>query len=263
MIKSFKLNKKQCLHDYESDIKFLSKKINFKPGLNIVFGPNGSGKSTLLKIIARQHFALRSGKPVLTTSDISNLSKSKELAHTGLVEHDGQPLIFVDPRVDVGLISGAFDDEFFGDGVRTIMQKKSSTGQYTSMRINEALKMIMESPESFPAEIERRVSVNEVNNLWKDRFLQAEKMLEPSIPVGQKTILMDEPESGLSLLWQSGLWKNVFESEQAKKFQIIVATHSPFALGIKHAHYIETEHGYVDQCVEQFTNFGEWLKLGI
>jgi hypothetical protein len=45
------------------------------------------------------------------------------------------------------------------------------------------------------------------------------------------------------LLWQARLWELLARPDIAQKFQVIVATHSAFALGIAHANYIDFEPG--------------------
>ncbi|WP_434715866.1 AAA family ATPase [Paraburkholderia sp. A3RO-2L] len=71
-----------------------------------------------------------------------------------------------------------------------------------------------------------------------------DELLSPKCAKGPRTLLLDEPESGYSLGWQAGLWNNILSRVDPEKFQVIVATHSPFALGIKGANYIEMAPGY-------------------
>ena len=49
-----------------NDVEWLKgrKKIEFKPGLNILFGPNGSGKSTVLSAIAQMLMCEQGGDQV-------------------------------------------------------------------------------------------------------------------------------------------------------------------------------------------------------
>lgn len=72
-----------------------------------------------------------------------------------------------------------------------------------------------------------------------------EALLSAKLPVGPKTMLFDEPESGFSLMWQAGVWKNIFSKVDPKEFQLIIATHSPFALQLPGAHYIEMQQGAI------------------
>lgn len=111
--------------------------------------------------------------------------------------------------------------------------------------------------DGFPQEIEWRIKRNAVNDYWKERVAHIEELLEPKCAPGPKTLLFDEPESGFALPWQAGLWSNVFSKVDPTKFQVIVATHSPFALGIPGANYIEMSPGYLRQataCVAALAN---------
>lgn len=101
--------------------------------------------------------------------------------------------------------------------------------------------------QGFPQSIDWKITKQSVNSTWQKRLEQIEKRLAGQIPTGPRTMLFDEPESGFSLQWQAGLWNNVFSKVDPAKFQLIVATHSPFALRIPGAHYIEMDPGYMTQ----------------
>lgn len=270
MINSFKLsNEKPTSYTWAEDIPFLANEITFKPGLNIIFGPNASGKSTLIDIMASYLFAKQSGRSVITSSALGDLYSdslvgNKVAVLPAEILHDGQPIIYVDPRQEVGLINGHFDDDFMTDGINSLRSRNQSTGQKTSMRINEAIDILMrtnlfnakkdkKAPKvnEFPTEFVWKMTKSQVNDFWAARLDFAESMLKSTIPVGQKTILMDEPESGFSLVWQYGLWSNVLASEEASKFQLIIATHSPYALNVPNANYIDVVPGYREQCLNE------------
>jgi len=91
-----------------------------------------------------------------------------------------------------------------------------------------------------------------VSDTWKKRLEAAEGYLSGSIAVGQQTIIMDEPESFLSIPMQVAFWRRIL-GEDPKRFerlQLIVATHSPFAFRLSHANYIEMNPGYLRECKE-------------
>lgn len=77
-------------------------------------------------------------------------------------------------------------------------------------------------------------------------------LLTPRVPVGKTTLLLDEPDMHLSIPTQAKLW-----SENVPRllpvFQIIAATHSPWAANVPGATYIETEPGYLDRCRAEIT----------
>lgn len=202
------------------------------------------------------------------------------------VVHDGQPVMFFDARAKEGLIGGGFDDDFFRLGLQNTLAK-GSTGQLGLQRLNRMLALLVasqkakttaapptpapEAPEppkkrgrqpkkpqgsrpleaeapTFPAEIVWRIQRKAVNSVWAAKLKVVDQMLAARCPLGPKTLLMDEPESGFSLPWQAGLWGNLLSQVDPSQFQLIVATHSPFALGIPGAHYIEMTPGYLAEA---------------
>ncbi len=69
-----------------------------------------------------------------------------------------------------------------------------------------------------------------LNNVYARRLADARMRFEPSIPLGRQTILLDEPEANLSLLLQARLWMLIQHPKVRETFQIIVASHSLFAI---------------------------------
>jgi hypothetical protein len=66
-------------------------------------------------------------------------------------------------------------------------------------------------------------------------------LVTPSIPKAQPTMIFDEPEANFGLEWQARLWQTFEARAQQGTHQIIVVSHSPFALGIHGAHYVLTD----------------------
>lgn len=64
---------------------------------------------------------------------------------------------------------------------------------------------------------------------------------------GRRTILLDEPARSLDIPSQRQAW-GLFA--QQTRFQLIIATHNPFALWIKGAKYIDLKPGYLEECRE-------------
>jgi len=228
------------------------KTFKFKPGLNIIIGRNGVGKSTVLKACGLSLAAVQGGRTTVTETwmrEIFSFS-GDEVLFPWSIAHDGQPALFVDPRIAIGMAGGgaAFDTDFFSQGIMATTSR-GSTGEITINRINFAISVIL-GKVRMPESIEWRISKTEVNDIWARRMVSVEKILAPTIDTGAQTIIMDEPESYLSLPFQVGFWKNIIgeDSKRFENLQVIIATHSPFALGIAHANYVEMEKGYLVEC---------------
>lgn len=166
------------------------------------------------------------------------------------LQHDGQNVIYVDSRAIVGLAHGQCDDDFFQQGISETMNGKTrSSGENTLQKIHLPVFGYLSGKIAPRTEMDWRMNKKFVNDVWKNKLSLAEKILDGNTPKGPMTILLDEPEAGLSFPYQERLWKFLADSEHAQKFQIIIiATHSPFALRVKHAHIYEMEKGYLEQA---------------
>ncbi len=260
MIRQLVIDKHEGVFAYAKKIPFLSKKkVKFKKGLNILVGSNGSGKSTILLMIARYLAATQGGFSVVTEGwirDNYNMFDHKHVLHHS-IEHDGQPILYGNPRNMVGLSGGAFDDDFFESGLRNIMTR-ASTGQTTMGRLNYPFSVLAGRTE-FPKEVEYRIHKDQVNEVWAKSIEALEANFVAKLEKSQPTVLLDEPESGLSLEMQARLWTKLLGVKLvAANFQIIVASHSPFAIGHKHANYIEMEAGYLESSL---ISIKEWTEI--
>lgn len=231
------------------------KTFEFKPGLNILWGPNGSGKSTILKLLARLFHCEQSGRSVVTQESVSELfstilfeqEKKDTLFKSIRVDHDGQGVWHFDPQRTVGLIGGGagFDYDFFSEGVRSIVVKGSS-GQITIDRLGGLMTQFLEGKRASP--IEYRIKKDSVNDQWAHKISRIEKFLKGDGEKGKPTWLLDEPERSLDLPLQAKFWGGTIKNSTA--VQLIVASHSPFALGNPDANYIEMTPGYLKASME-------------
>lgn len=256
----FKSLKTSKLFSYAADLKYFkeNKRIQFKPGLNILFGPNGCGKSTILNMAAIHLAAAQGGVSTVTQSwidqavDSDIFEKREPKSNLGgvTVKHDGQPVMYGNPREAVGLRSGRFDDDFMMKGVLNATDR-SSTGFKTLNRLNDMFHLTLH-PDEFPKEIQFVMNRKSVNSAWKAKFDVVDALLTPSIPKGQPTFIFDEPESGLALPIQANIFTTLHNMALEKGIQVIAASHSPFCLGLPHANYIDMEPGnlaYIEECV--------------
>jgi predicted ATPase len=239
-----------------TSILSMSGEIKFSKGLNIIVGPNGSGKSSVLKAISHHLAANQSGFSIVTEKWLRDMNWSADndnierLNSNFEVIHDGQPIVFGDPHRGTGLTIGGIDEEFYTEGlIEAFSMSKESNGEQNNRR-NMPFLDILEGRKDFPKFFSNGINPEKINNLWKNRLKEVkEKLITGKIPVGQKTILLDEPESGLSLLNQLLLWNKILKNKEiSEKYQIILVSHSTESLNIEHANYIELREGYLSAC---------------
>lgn len=271
MIRSFEIVDPANTHiEWMAKVPALAKPrtFEFKPGLNILWGKNGSGKSTVIKALARLFHCEQGGTPVVTSTSLealfqrryerdSDLDKDRSidtLPKAVKLEHDGQAVRYFDPSVAVGLLGGgaAFDDDFFGQGVANTMFK-GSAGQTTMFRFDSLIRDLIN--DKVP-EIVRKIHASRVNDLWSERVKAADEFLKGSGEKGPLTILLDEPERSYDLPHQVAVWR--FIRSLATKYQLIIASHSFFALRIPEAHYIELEDDYLSVAIRCLAFLANW-----
>lgn len=236
-------NPDDIIIEWWKDVKTLKNKkiFTFKPGINIIVGKNASGKSTLLKLIARHFHCEQGGISYLTNQSMYELfGFNEEKTYKGYkIIHDGQPVGYYSPDKTIGLHGSAFDDDFIHEGIESLFTSNASQGQKTIKNISNITKKL-----SSTNEIKCSLSKNSVNDVWVKKIdksyelLNQGKTLKPS----QKTILLDEPERSLDLENELAFFSILEKIKD--KYQIIIATHSPYAFFLSDAHYIEITRGY-------------------
>lgn len=231
------------------------KEISFKPGLNILFGRNGSGKSSVLKLLGKMFHAEAGSFSCITENSVRELipidftakgNKEDLLFKSCSIEHDSQGIMFFDPDHTVGLYGsgGAFDDDFFSEGVSALFVKGSS-GQLGIHKLAELLARMKKG--------------DKINPIFKSKYmlekpsknvLHVLDSLKGNIPDGQPTFILDEPDRSIDVDTQLRIWNLI--KKVSGKVQIIVASHSPFCISINNANYIEFSNGYLEYCRTNF-----------
>lgn len=206
-----------------------TKEIKFTDGVNILFAPNGAGKSSLLKMLAYSLACEQGGISKVTDQwrfDIMSGLISSDQKGTILdginIFHDGKPAVYADARKKVGLnVKMELDDDFQKEGLDELLEKRSDG--FKTINRTKRVFQYLDDFKSLPKEMEYKYNKDKLPECFK-------AVLEGKIPKGKPTILMDEPESGLSAIFQGNFFSNLGEQKNFNKFQWIIATHSPFVL---------------------------------
>lgn len=250
-------------------------RIDFKPGLNVLFGPNGCGKSTIAHTLALHLMAHKNGSSCVTLDSINEMmgresfrsikTKSTPDPIAADVEHDGQPLVYGSAGKLLIGPDRSFDTSFL-DGYGTLdglAKDAKRTHGSRNLAVNQGPLRILLGQSEFPSSVARARDARPeaVNDVWKRMIGVADRLLEARLPKGQGTVVLDEPDAHLSLLMQARIWRDVLGNpEVANRLQVIVATHSPFALAVPHAHVIGLPDAYVEACRKELGGLAESLS---
>lgn len=98
-----------------------------------------------------------------------------------------------------------------------------------------------------------------VNEVWQRRAeIYRQALFAPKIEPSKPTIILDEPDAALDLPKQARLWSLLASPEVAKRYQVIVASHSPFAFMAArkngNIHLIEMKAGYAGEVMASMSN---------
>lgn len=229
-----------------------------KKGLTVLWGPNGSGKSSLLKILAHLTHCHQGGSPLVTDDSIRDLKGRDGPLDGARILTDGKPVHFLDPGAEAGLVGGGagFDWDFGAEGIQAMFARRNSSGEQTTIKTNRILQSSAELKE-VPWKALRPEKYKDQK--WGDATREATKFLTANIDEdGPPTILLDEPGRSLSIPRQAELWHILSQQE---RFQIIVATHSVFALYLLGSTYIDVQPGYLQESRKEFDVVAETAIL--
>lgn len=242
---------RSCVSWWKSVKPLRRKSWAFEPGLNILWGPNGSGKSTMLLVLSRMFHCWQGGVPVVTQTSMGDLFDFfiKRGSHNGddsmkdgvRPEHDGSPCVYVDPSKGAGAFgSGAFDDDFMREQICELTTKGSS-GEMTNLRLAKVSELL-----AGHVEVRWTMDRGSANDVWRPRLDAVAAFLEGDGKKERPTVLLDEPDRSLDIPTQVRLWQVL--PGVATQVQVIVATHSPLAVDIAGANYVELVRGYRNLC---------------
>ena len=231
----------------------VGKTFNFTDGLNVFFGQNGCGKSSILKML-KAYCGIEKGGWSKINDPLCLGAQSQghfpwvyrafsPASSDCQVLWDGVASFYNDGDVKIDQWAWFTHNAILSeDGMSTekeqmqLLIDKPSSGQYRMLKINKLLTMMENPPDLTKIPVSHPTQIAEQNYI---------KTLPRN---GKPTLLLDEPERALSLPKQLELFGLL--SSLTDKYQIIVATHSPFVLFGLDANIFDIEPGYVNKCVE-------------
>ncbi len=254
MIKSIKI-----LNGFATQLPgfYPGRTFEFGEGVTALFSKNGSGKSSVMKML-KAYCGIEKGGwsrigdiVALGVGNMSHFPYAYRTYSPGqsdcIVDWDGIASFYNDGDVKIDQWAWFSNKEVLSeDGMSTeaeqmqFMIDKPSSGQYRLHKLNKMLNMLENPPD-----LTRYVSSHPAQRAESDYIRTLPRN-------GKPTLLLDEPERALSLPKQLELFKLLVSLTD--KYQIIIATHSPFVLFEKDIKIHEIESGYADECLEIISN---------
>jgi DNA repair ATPase RecN len=111
------------------------------------------------------------------------------------------------------------------------------------MSVSRLISFLKHEPKRMTYTINSKAAVGE----WKQIYEVGTKCIKAAAGGGRRPVLLlDEVDRSLDFVRQNQVWRQM--KQLATDHQIIIASHSPFAVDVEGAHYIETDPNYLEKA---------------
>ena len=276
MIKSI-----EYIDGFPINLPFIGKrKFEFTDGINLIVGNNGTGKSVILNTLKAYCGIATGGWTTFNNPQTLGCGRPngpQDFPHAyatyspanckATVVWDGTPTLFNNGDLKTPEVLLLFNMQTFGDGITSEddLEKQltqfPSAGQYRTNKLNKVINLLKDGPPKYTSENIPKYKDNIDNYYAKreyDYWQYINKLYTENFGEGKTTVLLDEPERSLSYIKQKDFFLNVLPNQV--KTQIIIATHSLYALFCPTANIIEMEKGYINGLKDAINDISKLYK---
>lgn len=295
MIRSFTLAGGR--NSFLENLPVRGRKLEFTPGLNVIFAPNATGKSTALKMLAaltslhnvrrgdtaeglpafgmdfwesvmgRGRRSYQEALEYLPNHVFDQIFRRREsrkgrIEQADLVrfelEWDRRPALLIEGRGAMESVS------YFGQSAYGIAEEVENLFSDRAASSGQAVlgrlfRVMGQLQEREPPYYPKSIADREGDTVWAPRCKLWNTWVDQFKPKGHKrpTLLLDEPDLSLSPFAQRALWGKLAELAEERKIQLICTSHSPFCL--TGPNVVELVDGYAKETQAAFVKLGEDL----
>lgn len=244
---------------FAKDLPALKRKIKLRPGVNVLVGENGSGKTTLIRLLAAYSSCPDTGWSRWPTphdlrgfgTDRPYPNKFDELSLAGgctaNVRWDGTASYYSETfKEDAPVHDFREGGSSYNTIEKAFLMRQASSGQLRLAVLSKVFEAVRDQLPDLGA---CSKAAKHMNDVWQGYAKKFEDYVNTMKPTGVPSVLMDEPDRGLSLVNQARFWARISEVP-ITRVQLVISTHSVFAMGAANANIIELTPGFIAAFTE-------------